>query len=66
MYSERIVALDLSMKIQYKNRTYDFCPQCCVQCIHYLGRGWCSLFPDIQYSMGKRIRPVETLDVFEL
>jgi len=54
------------MRIHYKHITYDFCLPYCTRCIHYQGRGRCSVFKDIRYSMGKRIHPVEPLDVFEL
>lgn len=54
------------MKIYYQNITYNFCSFCCTNCSYYLGKDWCSVFPDIRYYAGKRVYPTEQSDIFEL
>ena len=54
------------MKLYYDDITYDFCPSNCLQCINYQDSYRCSIFPNIRYWMGKRIRATETLGVFKL
>lgn len=54
------------MKIYNNNITYDFCATHCIKCKHNLGLGVCPIFKYTRYYEGKRIYPIEQLDVFEL
>lgn len=54
------------MKIYYNHTTYDFCPISCIKCKHDLSLGVCPIYNYLRYYEGKRLHPIEQLDVFEL